>query len=103
MAIDDHAFSTEEVKSRVHELFEAAKTADEFEFGCTLLRVRGMESPGWDPFGETHQLVEDLMTLVGAPLVPHTKGRLGLLLYSHLTEAGATYDILANLTRIMTG
>src|SRR3954454_21299976 len=100
MAIDDHAFGTEEVKSRVHELFEAAKTADEFEFGCTLLRVRGMERPGGGPFGETHQLVEDLMTL-GAPLVPHTKVRLGLLLYSRLTEAGATYDILANLTRVV--
>jgi hypothetical protein len=103
MAIDEHAFTAEDVKPRLHELFEAAKAVDEFEFACTLLRVRGLESAGWDPFGETHQLVEDLMTLVGAPLVPHTKVRLGLLLYSHLTETGATYDILANLTRVVTG
>jgi hypothetical protein len=64
MAIDDYAFTTEDVKSRLHGLFDAAKAVDELEFGCTLLRVRGMESAGWDPFGETHQLVEDLMTLV---------------------------------------
>lgn len=103
MAIDDYTFTAEGVKLRLDGLFEAAKAVDEFEFGCTLLRVRGMESAGWDPFGETHQLVEDLMTLVGAPLAPHTKVRLGLLLYSHLTETGATYDILANLTRVLNG
>lgn len=103
MAIDDYDFTAEDVKSRLHALFESAKTADEFEFGCTLLRVRGIESAGWDPFGETHQLVEDLMTLIGAPLVPHTKVRLGLLLYSHLTEVGAMYEMLANLTRVVAG
>jgi hypothetical protein len=103
MAIDDYAFNAEDVKSRLHGLFDAAKTVDEFEFGCTLLRVRGMESAGWDPFGETHQLVEDLMTLVGTPLMPHTKVRLGLLLYSHLSETGAAYDILANFTRVVAG
>ena len=103
MAIDAYDFSEDEVRSRLHVLFEAAKEADEFEFGCTLLRVRGLESAGWDPFNETHQLVEDLMTLVGAPLIPHTKVRLGLLLYSHLTEVGAMYEVLANLTRVVAG
>jgi hypothetical protein len=39
MAIDDYAFTAEDVKSRLHGLFEAAKAVDEFEFGCTLLRV----------------------------------------------------------------
>lgn len=103
MAIDDYDFTREDVKSRLHELFEAAKAKDEFEFGSTLLRVRGMEDAGWDPFEETHQLVEDLMTLVGAPLLPHTKVRLGLLLYSHLTEVGAIHDMLATLTRVVAG
>jgi hypothetical protein len=103
MAIDNYVFTREDVKSRLHGLFEAAKAVDEFEFCCTLLRLRGMESAGWDPFAEMHQLVQDLMALVGAPLVPHSKVRLGLLLYSHLTEVGATYDILANLTRVVTG
>lgn len=44
--------------------------------GCRLGSVRR------DP-----QLVEDLMTLAGTPLVPHTKVRLGLLFYSHLSKA----------------
>lgn len=103
MAIDDYEFNAEEVASRLHSLFEAAKRQDEFEFASTLLRIRGMEDVGWDPFGETHQLVEDLMTLAGTPLVPHTKVRLGLLLYSHLTEVAAMYDMLANFTRVVAG
>jgi hypothetical protein len=61
-----------------------------------LLRVRGLQDAGWDPFVETHQLVDDLMTLIGAPLIGHTKARLGLLLYSHLTEVGSMYEMLAN-------
>jgi hypothetical protein len=36
MAIDDYAFTAEDVKSRLHGLFEAAKAVDEFGFGCTL-------------------------------------------------------------------
>lgn len=103
MAIDRFDFSPEEVEARLHVLFEAAKAAEEFEFACTLLRVRGMEDAGWDPFIETQRLVEDLMLLIDTPLVGHTKIRLGLLLYSHLTEVGAVYEVLANLTRVLTG
>ena len=103
MGIDDINLNAEEVGSRLHALFETAKAKDEFEFACTLMRVRGMEDLGWDPFVETHQLVTDLMTLLGAPLVAYTKVRLGLLLYSHLTEVGSMYEILANLTRVIAG
>jgi hypothetical protein len=103
MAIDRIDFSPEDVEERLHALFEAAKTADEFEFACTLLRLRGMEDAGWDPFVETQRLVEDLMALIDTPLVGHTKIRLGLLLYSHLTEVGAVYEVLANLSRVHAG
>jgi hypothetical protein len=101
MAIDGPNFEPEEVRRRVHALFEAAKGRDEFEFGCTLLRVRGMEDVGWDPFVETLTLVDDLMSLIASPLVGHTKVRLGLLLYSHFTEVGSMYDLLANLARAL--
>lgn len=102
-ALDRYEFTQEEVGARLHAMFVAAKASDEFEFCCTLLRVRGMESDGWDPFDETHRLVEDLMALVSAPLVGYTKIRLGLLLYSHLTEVGSIYDMLANLARVVAG
>ena len=103
VAIDSFDFTPDEVRSRLDALFEAAKARDEFEFGCTLLRVRGMESAGWGPFVETSRLVDDLLTLSGAPLVGHTKVRLGLLFYSHLTEVSAIYDMLANLTLVIAG
>lgn len=103
MGIDDLELKAEQVESRLHALFQAAKASDEFEFACTLMRVRGMEDVGWDPFVETHQLVTDLMTLINTPLVALTKVRLGLLLYSHLTEVSSVYEILANLTRVVAG
>lgn len=89
----------EEVRDRVRALFDAAKEKNEFEFASTLMRVRGMEDIGWDPFEETHRPVGDLMTLLGAPLVGHTKARLG----SHLTEVWTIYAMLANLTRVASG
>ena len=103
MEIDGIELNAEEVGSRLHALFQTARASDEFEFACTLMRVRGMEDVGWDPFVETHQLVTDLMTLINAPLVAYTKVRLGLLLYSHLTEVSSVYEILANLTRVVAG
>lgn len=103
MGIDDIELNAEEVGSRLHASFQTARASDEFEFACTLMRVRGMEDVGWDPFVETQQLVTDLMTLINAPLVAYTKVRLGLLLYSHLTEVGSVYEILANLTRVVAG
>jgi hypothetical protein len=33
------------------DLFVRARQADEFEYACALLRVRGMEDFGWDPLG----------------------------------------------------
>ncbi len=103
MAIDELRIAPDEAAARLHALFEAAKTEDEFEFACTLLRVRGLEDLGWDPFVETHLLVGDLTALISAPLRAHTQIRLGLLLYSHLTEVGAVYDTLANLAQVIAG
>jgi hypothetical protein len=103
VAIDDFTFTTDQVRARLHALFEAAKAKDEFEFGCSLLRIRGAESAGWDPLMESNQLVDDVTRLSIAPLVSYTQVRLGLLLYSHLTEVGAIYDMLANLTRVIAG
>jgi len=103
VALDDTELTPNDAAARLQSLFEAAKAKDEFEFACALLRVRGMESAGWDPFIETSYLVEDLMGLIGAPLRGHTKVRLGLLLYSHLTEVKAIYSVLANLSRVING
>jgi hypothetical protein len=93
----------DDIPRRLHSLFEAAKSADECELACALLRIRGLEDAGWDPFVETQLLVGDLAALISAPLAGHTQIRLGLLLYSHLTEVGAVYDMLANLANVIAG
>ena len=98
-------------------LFVRAKAADEFEYACALLRVRGVEAFGWDPLRETQQLFNDVISLIQLRLSDTVRRRLrlrprltdaarlrlGLLLYSHLTEVDAVYETLANLVTITTG
>jgi hypothetical protein len=98
-------------------LFVRAKAADEFEYACALLRVRGNEDYGWDPLRETQQLFNDVISLIQLGLTDTVRRRLklrprltdaarlrlGLLLYSHLTEVDAVYETLANLVTITTG
>jgi hypothetical protein len=62
-----------------------------------------MEDAGWDPLDETQGLVEDLVRLTEAPLNDYTRLRLGLLLYSHITEIDAIYVMLVNLIEITAG
>jgi len=85
------------------DLFARARDADEFEYASALLRVRGMEDFGWDPLEETTALFNDLASLLEAPLNDYARLRLGLLLYSHLTEVDAMYEMLANLVEITGG
>src|SRR5690349_4917615 len=91
------------VAAIIQSLFERAKTKDEFEYACTLLRIRGVESAGWDSLEETDQLFQDLTGLMNSPLKGNTQVRIALLLYSHITEVDAIYLVLANLVRVING
>ena len=75
----------------LNDLFNKARLANEFEYVCCLLRIRGMEDAGWDPLEETFALVADLMGLINGPLHPYAKIRITLLLYAHLIEVDAVY------------
>lgn len=81
--------------------FTKAKSKDEFEYACALLRISGMECPGWDPLKETHLLIADMLGLMGGPLREDTKIRLALLTYCHLVEVDAIYGILKNMLRVL--
>ena len=87
----------------LNHLFEAAKRADEFEFCCTLLRVRGLESYGWDPLVESDQLAQQLLSLINSPLIDNLKMSLLFFLYCHLTEMSDLYNIIGNLLKIVSG
>lgn len=83
-------------------LFEDARAEDEFEFCCSILRVRGMESAGWNPFQESMEMVDQFLALV--PLVESKlKIRLTLFLYCHMTEMNDFYSVPANMLRILSG
>lgn len=92
-----------EIRRCFDSLFKKAKAVDEFEYACTLLRFRGVEAAGWDPLRETGALASDLFALIQTPLHPHTRVRLALLLYCHLTEVDAIYEILENMLRVVDG
>jgi hypothetical protein len=84
-------------------LFCKAKEKDEFEYACTLLRVRGLEDPGWQPLDETQALFDDLSALIAGPLRDDTRVRLALLLYCHLIEVDAIHEVLDNMVRVTGG
>lgn len=87
----------------LNKLFIGAKKKDEFEYVCTLLRIRGTEGAGWDTLRETEALFLELVGLINAPLLPATRLRLALLLYCHLIEVKEIYRIIENLLRVIEG
>ena len=83
--------------------FYKAKKKCEFEFICTLLRCRGCEDAGWDPFETTLRAIPSL-------IYPHpqiedfeTKRHLALWTYGHILEASEPYEVLANLIAVSKG
>ncbi|MFA5804459.1 MAG: hypothetical protein WC879_07425 [Melioribacteraceae bacterium] len=81
-------------------LFEKAQATEEFEFCCTILRVRGLESAGWDPLRESYVTMKQLLGEINSPIDDLFRLRLTLFLYCHATEIEDVYNIIANLLRI---
>ncbi|MDD5327220.1 MAG: hypothetical protein PHY02_05330 [Phycisphaerae bacterium] len=84
-------------------LFERAKDTCEFEFILTLLRVGGCSGPGWDPFESSQQIFKSVSYLEKKIKDFYLSRHLNLLLYAHIVEASAPYEILANLICICEG
>lgn len=79
---------------------------DIVRYFASLLRVLGMEDKGWDPYEESRGILKDINSLMQIKLPEHkfadpdrTTWRLGLLLYAHIVEMNAPYDVLTNLLR----
>lgn len=69
-----------------------------------------MKDTGWDSYYESLSLLEDLKQLQTIELPPdrfpapeHTKARLALISYCHITEMNLPYELLANLIRLRIG
>ncbi len=83
---------------------------DIVKFFASLLRIVGMEDKGWDPFLESRATLEDLNAIMQTDLPKEkfpdadmTIWRMGLLMYSHIVEMDAPYEVITNLLRFRLG
>ena len=84
-------------------LFEKAKDISEFEFICTLVRVEGIKSAGWDPWENTVDVFDNIYKLANRVKDYKKQTYISLWLYGHIIEASEPYEIVANLMNIIEG
>lgn len=79
---------------------------DIVRYFASLLRVLGMEDQGWDPYAEPRKMLEDINSFFFLDLpverfkdIGLTHWQLGLILYSHILEMDAPYEVITNLLR----
>ena len=92
---------TREYTSYLELLFARVANTNAFDCICTLLRVEGIKGAHWDAFVESEEAATDFAKLLRSSRRRNRRRvlRLGLFLYSHLTEMSGPYEILANLLR----
>ncbi len=83
---------------------------DIVKYFASLLRIVGMEDKGWDPHLESRSILEDINTIIQPETAnsiftnpDYTTWRFGLLMYSHIVEMDAPYEVIANLLRFKLG
>lgn len=83
---------------------------DIIQYFASLLRIVGMEDKGWDPYLESRSTLEDINAILQSqhseeifPEKEFTMWRMGLLMYSHIVEMDAPYEVLTNLLRFRLG
>src|SRR5687767_14730516 len=76
--------------------FTRSRDSSEFEFILTLLRIRGVQAAGWDPFASTREAIDAVRRLgnrTGRRSVNFAAVRhLQLWLYGHIVEASEPYE-----------
>jgi hypothetical protein len=80
-----------------------ALNISEFELVSSLIRMRGVEGPGWDPFESTKLTVRSVRHAISSVDSFEAERTLQLWLYGHIVEASEHYVILMNLARIVQG
>ena len=80
------------------------------KYFASLLRIVGLEDKGWDPYLESRAILEDLNAILQTELsdsiFPDKDSaiwRIGLLIYSHIVEMDAPYEVITNLLRFRLG
>ncbi len=83
---------------------------DIIKYFASLLRIVGIEDQGWDPYLESRNILEDLNSILlfdDSDKIFQNKEpaiwRMGLLMYSHIVEMDAPYEVITNLLRFRLG
>ena len=84
-------------------VFEQAKKISEFEFIFTLLRIREMQGPGWDPYETSAEVFSLISKMIDKAKDYKTHRHLSLWLYGHIVEASELYEILTCFLKICDG
>ncbi|RYZ78470.1 MAG: hypothetical protein EOP04_29670, partial [Proteobacteria bacterium] len=95
--------SVHDLNSIFTKLFQDAKASDEFEFCSAILRLRGLEGPGWDPLKESSVLIQQMLGLMASPIESSFRTRIALFLYCHVTEMHDLYHVVGNMLLIAAG
>jgi hypothetical protein len=83
--------------------FTLARKKCEFEFLFSLLRVRGLQDAGWDPYETTLRAIPALKKVHGQISEFEAARHLQLWIYGHILEASEPYELLANLVDVANG
>jgi hypothetical protein len=84
-------------------LFSRAKSACEFEFILSLLRVSGVKGPGWDPLETVEEALRCFTVIKRRLRDQRHVAHQALVLYGLVIEASEPYEVLANLMHVMEG
>lgn len=85
------------------QLFSRAQEASEFEFILALLRVKGEDGVGWDPYETTPDAFSRIGAIVRTTDDFRTRRHLELWLYGHMVEATEPHGLIANMLVIANG
>jgi hypothetical protein len=83
-------------------VFLRARECSQFWLIWSLLGVRSLQDPGWDPYESTIGAI-DALVKVHALADGTAQGHLQLIIYGHIVEASEPYELLANLVDIGQG
>jgi len=89
--------------------FSKAAETSEFALVSTLLRVRGVQDPGWDPYESSLEAITQIRSIHEKTAKDdkiesfYAARHLQLWIYGHIVEASEPYEILANLIAVSQG
>ncbi len=87
----------------LYSVFAKAMERDEAQLIISLIGVRGMQAPGWEPYDTTIEAISAATRLHNETEDRLAARHLSFWIYGHIVEAAAPYDLLANLIKVAQG